>query len=199
MAEAHPAKDVPGKDVVDFLVEQHDEVRTLLRRVTASTGGQRQAAFDALRELLARHETAEELVLRPMTQAVPDGSTIAQARMDEENSAKRDLAALEKLDAGGQEFETSLAAFSSVVLAHADSEERIEFAALRLYTDTALLLSAREKVAKAERHAPTIRIPARRRGRETICWVRSPRWSTGLEMPSPGAAEGSLALRNRKE
>jgi hypothetical protein len=62
MAEAHPAKDVPGKDVVDFLVEQHDEVRTLLRRVTASTGGQRQAAFDALRELLARHETAEELV-----------------------------------------------------------------------------------------------------------------------------------------
>jgi hypothetical protein len=142
-------------DAVSLLVEQHDEVRALLKRIPGSSGRQRQAAFDMLRELLARHETAEEMVLRPLTRAVPDGETIAQARMDEENSAKQDLAALEKLDIDGRDFDAAFAAFGAAVSRHADAEEGVEFAALRLYTEAHLLSSAREKLQKVEHRAPT--------------------------------------------
>jgi hemerythrin superfamily protein len=142
-------------DVVAFLQQQHDQVRTLLDEVVESVGSERQQSFDAVRELLARHETAEEIVVRPLTRKAPAGDRIAQARMDEENEAKKALAELEKLDVSSPEFSSAFTPFRTAVRSHADAEEQIEFPLLRQHTDEDTLAGAQAKVALAEQTAPT--------------------------------------------
>src|SRR3954451_190508 len=91
--------DVTNGDVVAQLLAQHDAVRTAIDDVAKTTTAEsRQEAFDALRELLARHETAEEMIVRPLTRGVDGGGEVASARMDEENESKDVLAKLEKMD-----------------------------------------------------------------------------------------------------
>jgi hypothetical protein len=67
-------------DVVDLLTRQHDEVKSLMGRVLSASGADRQGAFDAVRETLARHEAAEEAVLRPLVREVPGGAEEAGER-----------------------------------------------------------------------------------------------------------------------
>src|SRR5689334_25175223 len=86
-------KDDAG-DVIEFLLNQHQQVRGLLDDVLATTGEERQRYFDTVREMLARHETAEEMIVRPLTKKAPGGEEVAQGRMDEENEAKEVLADL---------------------------------------------------------------------------------------------------------
>jgi hemerythrin superfamily protein len=139
-----------------MLLDQHQTVRTLLDRVHSSSGKSRQAAFDEVRELLARHETGEEMILRPMTRRVPGGDSVAEGRMAEENEAKKVLAELEKLDVDSSEFDSMFQQFRSSVLEHADAEEREEFPLLRKGTfDEEDLFKAGGKLDNAEKMAPT--------------------------------------------
>lgn len=142
-------------DVVAFLTAQHQQVRTLLDEVLATTGAERQRCFDEVRELLARHETAEEMIVRPLTRKAPDGRDVAAARMAEENEAKEVLAKLEKMEVDSAEFTTTFTEFRKSVLAHADAEETQEFPLLRANTDEKALRKARSAVAIAEKMAPT--------------------------------------------
>jgi hypothetical protein len=106
--------------------------------------------------MLARHETAEEMILRPLTKkSVPQGETIADDRFAEENESKQQLAELEKLDVDGAEFTSMFATFKTAVLAHAQAEERLEFPALRKSVDADTLKQAKGKLEKAEAMAPT--------------------------------------------
>lgn len=143
-------------DIINMLIDQHQTVRTLLDDVLSSTGEPRQAAFDQVRELLARHETGEEMVLRPMTRRVPDGDAVAEDRMAEENEAKEVLAKLEKLDVQSGEFESMFQQFRASVLEHAEAEEQNEFPLLRKGTfDEQDLFNAGGKLENAEKMAPT--------------------------------------------
>src|SRR3954447_24004551 len=92
-------------DVVTFLVHQHDELKGLLSRVLGTQGAERQEAFDAVRESLARHEAAEEEVLRPLTRQAPGGDEEAAMRTGEEDRATEALALLERLDVGSIPFQ----------------------------------------------------------------------------------------------
>src|SRR5690348_4034137 len=86
-------------DVVSQLLAQHELVRKAIDDVAKTkTAKARQNAFDTLRELLSRHETAEEMIVRPLTRGIDGGGPVASARMDEENESKDVLAELEKLD-----------------------------------------------------------------------------------------------------
>jgi len=142
-------------DVVAFLTAQHQQVRTLLGEVLATTGEERQRCFDDVRELLARHETAEEMIVRPLTRKASQGEQVADARMAEENEAKEVLAKLEKMDVDSAEFTTAFTDFRQSVLAHADAEEGQEFPLLRESTDSDALQKARSAVEVAEKMAPT--------------------------------------------
>jgi hypothetical protein len=128
----------------------------LLDRVLSSTGEQRREAFDEVRELLARHETGEEMILRPMTRRVPGGETVAEGRMAEENEAKEVLAELEKLDPDSGEFASKFSEFRLSVLEHAAAEENEEFPLLHKGTfDDQDLEKAGHKLENAEKSAPT--------------------------------------------
>jgi iron-sulfur cluster repair protein YtfE (RIC family) len=141
---------------IDLLISQHSEVRSLLDAVEAGPAAERQHSFDQLRELLAVHEAAEELVLRPITRHhVAGGNEVADARMAEENEAKSTLAELEKLDVDSAEFAAKFTAFKHDVLSHAENEEQFEFPALRSVEDQADLATLADRITKAEAAAPT--------------------------------------------
>lgn len=137
-------------DVVEFLVDQHDELRTLMARVLGATGPDRQRAFDAARAALARHEAAEEAVLRPLTREAPGGGDLAGHRTGEEEHAASALAVLERYDVDGVPFETEFRSFEEAVLQHAEKEETVEFPLLRRTYDADTLRRARRAVEEAE-------------------------------------------------
>lgn len=142
-------------DVIQFLMGQHQQIRTLLDSVLSSSGEARQRAFDDVRELLARHETAEEMVVRPLTRKAPQGEQVAEGRMAEESEAKQVLADLEKMDVDSAEFTATFTEFRQSVLAHAQAEETQEFPLLQQTTDREALGKARSAVEMAEKMAPT--------------------------------------------
>jgi hemerythrin superfamily protein len=149
-------------DLVDQLLEQHELVRQAINGVARTTSAEsRQEAFDALRELLARHETAEEMIVRPLTRGIDNGEPIAEARMEEENESKDVLAELEKLDIASVEFARTFETFAKSVLEHALAEEMYEFPLLReLGADK--LEKAEKQFLMAEKTAPTHPHPSAR-------------------------------------
>jgi hemerythrin HHE cation binding domain-containing protein len=137
-------------DVVEYLTDQHEEIRTLLGRVLPASGRDRQRAFDAVRELLARHEAAEESVLRPLVRAVPSGEEEAAHRTREEARAQQTMDMLEQLDVGSIPFTTMFREFEEAVLGHAEKEQEVEFTLLRQAYDPETLRRARVAVEAVE-------------------------------------------------
>src|SRR3954465_14589848 len=149
-------------DLVSQLLAQHALVRGAIDDVAKSaTAESRQEAFDALRELLARHETAEEMIVRPLTRDIDSGEPVAEARMEEENESKDVLAELENLDIASVEFARTFETFAKSVLEHAIAEEAYEFPLLRrLGADKPE--KAEKQFRKAEKPAPTHPHPSAR-------------------------------------
>lgn len=145
-----------GGDVIAFLKAQHLQVKAQFERVLESRGSSRAQAFQELRRLLAVHETAEEEIVHPAARrSLPNGEAIVTARLKEENQAKTALASLEKIDTGAPEFDTQIRALQTAVIAHAESEEREEFAKLEHKLDPKQLQMMRKAVHFAESVAPT--------------------------------------------
>jgi hypothetical protein len=145
-----------GFDVVAFLKEQHEQIRMGFRVVNSARGEQRRNAFYALRRLLAVHETAEEQIVHPAARKeLPDGDAVVEARLLEENEAKKILTELEDIDVDSSDFEMKFAMLERGVLTHARAEEREEFEPLAAFLDDERLERMRKAVAFAERVAPT--------------------------------------------
>lgn len=143
-------------DLIAQLLAQHEQVRAAIDAVAKTTTAEsRQSAFDQLRELLARHETAEEMIVRPLTRGFDEGKPVAAARMEEENESKEALAELEKLDIASVRFARLFESFAQAVLTHALREENHEFPLLRRHLDAATLERAEKMLLLAERTAPT--------------------------------------------
>lgn len=148
--------DTTGRDdVVQLLLDQHERIREMFEAVQNAGGTERQTRFDALRRLLAVHETAEELVVHPRARGVEGGQHVVEARLAEERSAKQLLSDLDGMDAGAPSFSTKLESLRDAVLSHAASEEREEFPLLRAHTDQRTLVRMAEAVKAAEAMAPT--------------------------------------------
>lgn len=118
-AERTEAARLPDGDVVGVLLTQHARIRDLFGTIRDTRGERRKEAFDELRALLAVHEVAEELVLRPASKKVT-GEQQVQARNHEEAEAAEVLKRLESMDVDGPEFDSALADFERSVGEHAD-------------------------------------------------------------------------------
>ncbi|TDC66681.1 hemerythrin domain-containing protein, partial [Streptomyces hainanensis] len=117
-------------DVIDMLIDQHAHIRELFTDVKGARGASRQRAFEELRALLAVHETAEEMILRPVAAATA-GELEADTRNLEEQDANRTLVLLERMDVDSAEFDRTFLDFELAVLRHAEREEHEEFPAVR--------------------------------------------------------------------
>jgi hemerythrin superfamily protein len=157
------AQELPEGDVVRVLLEQHARIRDLFAEVKSESGEHKKHAFDELRGLLAVHETAEEMVLRPVTQSTDGdrGAQVAEARNHEESQANHVLKQLESLDVESPEFDEMLAEFEKAVDSHAEAEENEEFPLILESCDQdarkgmGTLMLAAEKVAPTHPHPST--------------------------------------------
>jgi hemerythrin superfamily protein len=144
------------RDVVDLLHAQHDEVRSLFTELASAAGDDRKGPFDRLVNLLAVHETAEEMVVYPAVRSSgPDGEGLADARTAEESEAKNALSHLEKLGVADPDFAPRLQQLQQMVETHAQNEEREIFPLLRQTQSPEQLAKMAESLEAAERVAPT--------------------------------------------
>jgi hemerythrin superfamily protein len=144
-------------DVVTFLKGQHNLIKDMFDDVlSANDPKAREKAFVDLRQLLAVHETAEEMVVHPRARKeVADGEQIVDARLKEEHAAKEQLSKLESMDIESKEFITELTKFRDAVIDHAENEENEEFDKLQRKLDSDDLGRMAKAVQAAEAIAPT--------------------------------------------
>jgi hypothetical protein len=144
------------QDVVDLLLDQHNQIKALFARVAGAEGTDKRDAFEDLVRLLAVHESAEEEVVHPQARKVIEGGEqVVQGRLNEENEAKHVLVELYDLGADHPEFDGKLAALADAVLSHATHEETDEFPALRENLTPERLRRMAGAVRLAEAMAPT--------------------------------------------
>ncbi len=144
-------------DVVKFLKDQHNLIKDMFDEVfSASDPKAREKAFIDLRQLLAVHETAEEMVVHPRARReIADGDEIVDARLKEEHEAKEQLSKLESMDVASKEFIDELTKFRDAVIDHAEHEENEEFNKLQRKLDSDDLERMAKAVLAAEAIAPT--------------------------------------------
>lgn len=146
-----------NQDVVEFLTEQHEAIKRLfVETLDAPDAAAQEKSFDALRTMLAVHETAEEMMVHPrVRRKVAGGPDIVAARLAEEHDSKVALAEIEKLEFGTAEFTKALIHLQADVLLHAEKEETEEFPRLEDELDADELKKLTAAVVLAERIAPT--------------------------------------------
>jgi Hemerythrin HHE cation binding domain len=144
------------RDVVDLLLEQHDEIKSLLGELQRAEGPVRRELFEDLVRLLAVHETAEETVVHPVARReLEAGEQVVEQRLEEEDRAKKELAELYDLGVDHPEFDRRLERFADEVTQHATREEGEELLRLRGTTDAGRLRRMAGALKAAEAAAPT--------------------------------------------
>jgi len=144
-------------EVIGFLKAQHNLIEDMFDQVLlASNPEAREKPFVQLRQLLAVHETAEEMIVHPRVRREVDAAdSIVDARLEEEHDAKVLLSSIEKLDITSQEFIEELTKLRDAVLDHAQHEETYEFPKLQKELDADELKRLGAAVRAAEAIAPT--------------------------------------------
>ncbi|SOD62931.1 Hemerythrin HHE cation binding domain-containing protein [Streptomyces zhaozhouensis] len=153
-SERAAAARLEDEDIVGVLLAQHARIRDGFSEVRVAEGTRRQEEFDRLRALLAVHETAEEMILRPVAKRVA-GKREAEARNEEEHEANQVLAELEKMGVDNAEFDVRFDEFERAVSDHADAEERDEFPSILDSCSQEERLRMGRRLLAAERMAPT--------------------------------------------
>ncbi len=144
-------------EVVAFLKAQHNLIEDMFDEVLHASDPQaREKPFIELRQLLAVHETAEEMLVHPrMRREAGDGDAIVDARLREEHDAKELLSQIEKLDITSQQFIDEVTKLRDAVLDHARHEEDEEFPVLEREVNANELKRMGSAVRAAEAIAPT--------------------------------------------
>jgi hypothetical protein len=133
---------VGREDAIDVLCAHHHAIRGLLVAVAADPSNGPHGPFDQLCGLIAAHEAAENLLLRPVTRTcVVGGEVIAEARVAEESAVRERLDELTELDGESGQFRAAFDDLARRVSEHMDSEERYEFPLVRAYRDDDALVA----------------------------------------------------------
>jgi len=144
-------------EVIAFLKAQHNLIEDMFDQVLLASDPQaREKPFVQLRQLLAVHETAEEMIVHPRVRREVDAiDSIVDARLEEEHDAKELLSSIEKIDITSQQFIDELTKLRDAVLDHAQHEETYEFPKLQRELDADELKRLTAAVRAAEAIAPT--------------------------------------------
>ncbi|WP_425181030.1 hemerythrin domain-containing protein [Mycobacterium sp.] len=144
-------------DVIGFLKAQHNLIEDMFDQVLHASDPQaREKPFVQLRQLLAVHETAEEMVVHPRVRREVDAiDSMVDARLEEEHDAKELLSSIEKIDITSQQFIDELTKLRDAVMDHALHEESFEFPKLQRELDAEELKRLGTAVRAAEAIAPT--------------------------------------------
>ncbi|QPP07444.1 hemerythrin domain-containing protein [Streptomyces bathyalis] len=170
--ERAEAAKLPQDDIIGILLTQHARIRELFAEVHVTLGDAKRAKFGEFRALLAVHEAAEEMILRPVARKTA-GEDEAAARNEEEREEERILAELEQMNPDRSQFEAKLSEFEKAFRDHADREELEEFPAVRDGCSREQRQKMGRRLLRAERTAPTHPHPATA-GSPAAQWAATP-------------------------
>jgi hemerythrin-like domain-containing protein len=153
-------------DVFDVLGADHADVKAMLVALESSTDpahvtseAVRAARKEVAEQLVissSRHEAAEEQYFWPAVRDhLGDGDQLAGQAISQETEAKEVLAKIDKLDAGGSEFDRLIGEFIPAARQHIEFEESQVWPGLRLALSPQQATELGEKVRKAEERGPT--------------------------------------------
>jgi len=125
-------------DIVDVLLDQHQQLRRLCTEVHTATGHDKKRIFGDLAALMRIHERGEQAVVHRVTrdQTRPGGDLLAGMCTAQEERARWAILDLKDLGVDHPAFTARFAAFHQAVLDHVAHEERDEFPLLRRYIPT---------------------------------------------------------------
>ncbi|KAJ3034141.1 hypothetical protein HDV00_005426 [Rhizophlyctis rosea] len=118
-----------SKNIIDAVIDDHKEIQAYYEQYLANAGNahEQQKWANQLAWEVARHSAAEELVLYPLLEKnLPDGKALADKDRAQHLEAKKDLAQLDKLKAGTQEFDSLIAKTIRDLREHIKEEEQID-------------------------------------------------------------------------
>lgn len=138
------------KDVIDILIDQHEQLKVWMAQVANPAAADRAEAFEAVAELLEHHEHGEQKVIHAATRHAAQAGQLAGERMEEEQHASKALNELRKLGVDAPEFPGKFADFRDAVLEHAQHEEQEEFPLLRRAIDGETLVRMARDLRAAE-------------------------------------------------
>lgn len=140
----------------ELLRQRHREIEKLFSQTIVASNDERVELFDCLRATLAVHETVEEIFVHPVVKrSGEDGELVVKARLEEEATAARVLAELERLGPDGDQFGTRLAMFHRAVLEHAEAEEREVFPIIEAACSPQEQIALADAILSGEQLAPT--------------------------------------------
>ncbi|HEU5025731.1 MAG TPA: hemerythrin domain-containing protein [Spirillospora sp.] len=156
-------------DVFTVLAGDHEEVKQMLTELEAGSAdasaasvrgedGRRRRGEMVERLVIeeSKHEAVEEEYFWPaVRELVEDGDRLADRAVEQEQSAKRTLDELMRLDAGDPRFEELLANLITDGRAHIAFEETTVWPALRRVISDERAERLGEKLAHAKKTAPT--------------------------------------------
>jgi hemerythrin superfamily protein len=153
-------------DVFEVLRQDHIEVRQMLKELEAGSGAAAVTEQDALdlrtkmvEQLVieeSKHEAVEEEYFWPaVRELLPDGDTLADQAVEQEQAAKQVLNDLIGLKAGDQRFEDLVWRFISDGRAHITFEEEQVWPEFRKVLSPERAQELGDKLLQAKKHAPT--------------------------------------------
>jgi hypothetical protein len=157
------------RDIVDEVLDDHQELHALFHELAHADDQARSALFRYLLARLAAHEAAEALLVhRTVRDHVPGGAAIADAASDEEAAIEQRMAVLVDFDPSSEEFARQLHCLQQHVLRHTGYEEREELPRLREHLDSATLEALGHRFARTRRLGPTRPHPTSPAGHDAL-------------------------------
>lgn len=173
MREAARARDAaPGEvleadktEIGDVLTRQHDQVTALLKELKTipgvSAGGsewhqsRRVSIADMVTVALSKHESTEQEHFWPWVRSVlPDGDSLAQTALEQEQQGKDILGALGEVPPGEEDFDRLVEQLEASARKHVAFEDRVLLAVARATGEKDRTEVGRRFLA-AHAHAPT--------------------------------------------
>jgi hypothetical protein len=142
------------RDVIDEVLHDHEEIKTLFARVESASGDGRLEAFQDLVRKLAVHETAEQEIVHPLALQA-NVKDVRDERVTEEKEAEIVLDELLKMGPDDPGFATKFESLKRDVLEHAEREEAEEHPRIRTAIDQNRLRMLAPAFRAAEATAPT--------------------------------------------
>ena len=112
-----------GRDIVEVLREDHAMLRSLARAVTTGMREGRAEPFLEFRDLVLRHQIAEDLVVHPALVRFAGGAAVADSRQHDQNGIEAHLVHLDHLTWETPEFELGVSRLLLDFLGHIAKEE----------------------------------------------------------------------------
>ncbi len=153
-------------EVFEVLAKDHDEVKQMLAELeagpTASSGAtsddlsMRKKMVEQLVIEQSKHEAVEEMYFWPaVREKLPDGDTLADTAIGQEQEGKQVLDRLDKLEAGDAEFERLVTKFIEAGRTHITYEETQVWPSLRNALSAEDASQIGTKIEQGKKTAPT--------------------------------------------